>query len=264
MLAETFGNDWMRISLPFPCEIHWCRPRRMEENGNYKVLMLHTEPQESLITPDELRTCYPFFDLIIATDPRYAIFPNCLIRPFGSLWATKLPRRKEFSTSFLFSLGGMRPTRPGYAERIAVFRDLPRATQPMRVFKSRMLAEHEEIVLPLLPEDSKNILFESMFHIAIENAFDSNYFTEKLIDCLATYTVPIYRGCPNIGDHFDTAGMILVPPGMPVIDIVNRLTISDYWQRMKSIQANAERARKYADFQTALRKIIFNASGYAG
>lgn len=262
MLAETFGITWMRVNLPFACEIHWCRPQRMQENGNYKVLMIHTEPAEMVITVEELREVYPFFDLIIAADPRYAIFPNCVIRPFGSLWATKRPAAKEFSVSFLFSLGALRAERPGYAERIELFNSLPQATVPLRVYKSRMFADNDQIGFPLLPDDSKNILFNSMFHIAIENAFEPNYFTEKLVDCLATYTVPVYRGCPNIGDHFNIDGMILAPPGQPVIDIVNRLTAGDYWNRMGAIVENARRCRKYMDFQSALRKTIIQASGY--
>jgi len=262
MLAETFGIEWMRVSLPFPCEIHWCRPQRMEENGNYKVLMIHTEPVESIIPFDELKSVYHFFDLIIASEPQYAIFPNCVIRPFGSLWATKLPSRKEFSVSFLFSLGTYLPTHRGYAARLDLMQSLSRATVPLRVFKGRQFAAQEEIAYPLLPDDRKNTLFDSMFHIAIENSFNTNYFTEKLVDCLATYTVPIYMGCPNIGDFFDTDGMILVPPGASVIDTINRLTVSDYWKRMKSVEENARRSRKYADYQTALRKTIFDASGY--
>lgn len=262
MLAETFGCEWMRISLPFPCEIHWCQPRRMEENGNYKVLMIYTEPVESLISVDDLKSVYHFFDLIIAADPRYGIFPNCIIRPFGSLWATKMPPAKDFSVSFLFSLGALRETRPGYQERIKVVQEMQRATVPLRVFKGRMFATQTQIELPLLPEDSKNSLFNSMFHIAVENSFDTNYFTEKLVDCLMTYTVPIYMGCPNIADYFDTDGMILVPPGGSIIDTVNRLTINDYWSRAAIIAENAKRSRKYADFQVALRKAIMDASGY--
>lgn len=264
MLAETFGIEWMRVSLPFPCEIHWCRPRRMEENGNYKVLMIYTEPTESLISVEELKSVYHHFDLIIASDVRYRVFPNCVLRQFGSVWATKLPARKEFSASFMFSLGALRPGRPGYGERMAFAQALPRATIPLRVYKGCSLAEHEYIEFPLLPDDSKNVLFESMFHVAIENAFDPDYFTEKLVDCLATYTVPIYMGCPNIGDYFDTRGMVLVPPGGSVIDAVNRLTAADYWNRMESIVENARRALKYIDFQTALRRTIIDASGYRG
>lgn len=38
--------------------------------------------------------------------------------------------------------------------------------------------------------------------IAIENSSQKNYFTEKLIDCFMTWTMPIYWGCPNIFELF--------------------------------------------------------------
>ena len=39
------------------------------------------------------------------------------------------------------------------------------------------------------------------FSITIENSKSKNYFTEKILDCFACGTIPIYWGCPNIGDY---------------------------------------------------------------
>ena len=47
------------------------------------------------------------------------------------------------------------------------------------------------------------------YSVVIENVRERNYFTEKLIDALLCGTVPIYWGCPNIGDFFDTTGMMI-------------------------------------------------------
>ena len=49
-----------------------------------------------------------------------------------------------------------------------------------------------------------------LFHVAIENVRQPHYFTEKLLDCFLTNTMPIYWGCPNIGAYFDTSGMIII------------------------------------------------------
>eukprot|EP00620_Florenciella_sp_RCC1587_P021099 CAMPEP_0182561832 /NCGR_PEP_ID=MMETSP1324-20130603/4262_1 /TAXON_ID=236786 /ORGANISM="Florenciella sp., Strain RCC1587" /LENGTH=60 /DNA_ID=CAMNT_0024774579 /DNA_START=220 /DNA_END=399 /DNA_ORIENTATION=+ len=49
-----------------------------------------------------------------------------------------------------------------------------------------------------------------MFHIAIENVKSNGYFTEKLLDCFLTRTVPLYWGCPNIGEYFEVEGMIII------------------------------------------------------
>jgi hypothetical protein len=59
-----------------------------------------------------------------------------------------------------------------------------------------------EIMAHMSPpyEPSKNPYYETaMYSVAIENVSEDNWFTEKLIDCFATDTVPIYWGCPNLG-----------------------------------------------------------------
>jgi len=48
------------------------------------------------------------------------------------------------------------------------------------------------------------------FSLTIENTNKDYYFTEKLLDCFMTGTVPIYWGCPSIGDFFNTDGMIII------------------------------------------------------
>jgi len=49
-----------------------------------------------------------------------------------------------------------------------------------------------------------------LFNISIENSKRNNYFTEKLVDCFVTRTVPIYWGCPNISEFFNSEGMIII------------------------------------------------------
>ena len=50
-------------------------------------------------------------------------------------------------------------------------------------------------------------LGEYCFSVAMENVRENYYFTEKLIDCFLTETIPIYWGCPKIGEIFDVRGM---------------------------------------------------------
>jgi len=47
-----------------------------------------------------------------------------------------------------------------------------------------------------------------MFSVVIENARMNDWFTEKIIDCFACGTIPIYWGTPNIGHYFDPDGII--------------------------------------------------------
>ena len=52
-------------------------------------------------------------------------------------------------------------------------------------------------------------LNDYMFSICIENSYVENYFTEKLIDCFMTGTIPIYCGCNNIFNYFNKNGIII-------------------------------------------------------
>lgn len=51
-------------------------------------------------------------------------------------------------------------------------------------------------------------LSDYMFSVAIENGVYETYFTEKIIDCFLTGTIPIYYGAPDIGDQFNSDGII--------------------------------------------------------
>ena len=51
-------------------------------------------------------------------------------------------------------------------------------------------------------------LCDYMFSIVIENDSYPTYFTEKILDCFATGTVPIYMGAPDISEHYNADGII--------------------------------------------------------
>lgn len=84
------------------------------------------------------------------------------------------------------------------------------------------------------------------FSIAIENGIYDNYFTEKILDCFLTGTIPIYRGPKNIGDFFDVDGIITFETVDELINIVNMLTDNEYQNRIKSIENNFELAKKFS------------------
>ena len=40
------------------------------------------------------------------------------------------------------------------------------------------------------------------YSLCIENSCENNYFSEKFTDCILSWTIPIYFGCPNIDKYF--------------------------------------------------------------
>jgi len=82
-------------------------------------------------------------------------------------------------------------------------------------------------------------LCDYMFSIAIENGFYESYFTEKLFDCFATGTIPVYLGTPDIGKYFNTDGIVCLTEDFKISDLTPEL----YYSKMEAIKDNLERVK---------------------
>ena len=90
-------------------------------------------------------------------------------------------------------------------------------------------------------------LSDYRFSVIIENDRIDDYFTEKLIDCLLTGTIPIYFGTNNIGNYFDTNGMLLIDNAESFENIIPYLTEEYYDSKWEYIVENFNRAQKYVN-----------------
>ena len=106
------------------------------------------------------------------------------------------------------------------------------------------------------PSEEKKKCWNSYFHIAIENSKNKNYFTEKIIDCFLTKTIPIYWGCSNIEEYFNKDGFIKFNSDEELMHILNNLTPCYYHDRKKVIEENYKKALYYADFFYRLNEIL--------
>ncbi|MGZ8157285.1 MAG: glycosyltransferase family 10 domain-containing protein [Methylobacter sp.] len=80
-------------------------------------------------------------------------------------------------------------------------------------------------------------LNEYMFHIVIENASYSSYYTEKITDCFITGVIPVYYGDPSIGSVFNEDGIIWLNDDFDL----NSLTADLYQIKHEAIVDNFER-----------------------
>jgi hypothetical protein len=48
------------------------------------------------------------------------------------------------------------------------------------------------------------------YHLVLENSIIPDYWSEKLGDAFLGYAFPIYYGCPNIDDYFDTDSLAII------------------------------------------------------
>lgn len=83
------------------------------------------------------------------------------------------------------------------------------------------------------------------FSLTVENDGGEDVFTEKLIDCLVTGTIPIYWGTKNISKYFNIDGMILIKNEQDFETILPLLTESYYSSKLEAIKENFQTAQKY-------------------
>jgi hypothetical protein len=83
-------------------------------------------------------------------------------------------------------------------------------------------------------------------------------FTEKLIDCFLTGTIPIYYGCPSISKFFNTDGMLIFDSINELSEIVNMIDTEYYYSKIESIKENFELAKKYTICDNILYEKIKN------
>lgn len=98
----------------------------------------------------------------------------------------------------------------------------------------------------------------AQYSIAMENSKVTNYFSEKLLDCLVTKTIPIYYGCPNIGEYFDASGVFTFTTVQELKSIISSLTQDLYEKKLSVIEKNYNVSMNYSNFWQRLDKEIIS------
>lgn len=87
--------------------------------------------------------------------------------------------------------------------------------------------------------DKSEGLNNYMFSIVIENDKYETYYTEKITDCFATGTIPIYWGSPDIGNYFNKDGIIELTPDFDI----DTLTEDLYNSKLEAVKDNYNRVK---------------------
>jgi hypothetical protein len=90
-------------------------------------------------------------------------------------------------------------------------------------------------------------LTDYRYSIIVENAIEPYWFTEKILNCFATRTVPIYVGHAKMLERFNPDGIIMVRPEDydNIEKIIKQCNEKDYASRMHAIQDNMQRVKSY-------------------
>jgi hypothetical protein len=94
------------------------------------------------------------------------------------------------------------------------------------------------------------------YSIVMENIIRPYYFTEKLLNCFASMTIPIYAGASKIAEFFNPDGILYLSSlNYDAVDkIVKNCNVKDYESRQSAIIDNYNRVQDYLCIEDYLWK----------
>lgn len=220
------------------------------------------EPECILHTNKYYLKHYRKYDMLLTYDQELlSKCPNARLYIYGTTWIPKSiyenidVSRKQAKIS---CLTGWKVLTPAHSYRKLLYENQTHIPFPITWYRSSKGAPLPVYGdNPMVYDDKSVIFLDYQFSIAIENSRHPNYFTEKLIDCLVTKTIPIYYGCPNISKYFDTRGWILLET-TDINEFLYKVSnfIPKYEDYTATIDHNYAEALKYSDVAVNIHRAI--------
>jgi hypothetical protein len=92
-----------------------------------------------------------------------------------------------------------------------------------------------------------------MFSIVFENTVHDKYYTEKITDCFATGTIPVYWGTKKVTEDFNQEGIIFFDDIKGDLEILSK---DLYESKMPAIIENLERVKTLESADNIIYKKI--------
>jgi len=219
------------------------------ENNNLKIFIM-LEPSTYLShVYNYIKLNYKKYDLILTHNSN--ILKRCHNSKkilVGGTWVNQNTNTNK-SNRISFLVGG-KNFLPGHLLRHEIYKNQTKIKNNIiDVFISNDCPYQFNIFNNNMLPGNKNFLFQNYrYHICIENCDDENYFTEKIIDCFQTMTVPIYWGCKNISEFFDIRGMIILNTTNieQMVEIINSIDYENFYtNNIDYIKLNFDKSKQY-------------------
>lgn len=228
-------------------------------NDNKKIIIL-MEPYEYIKNIYEfVRKNYDKYDLIITFDDILLnLTPKAKKYIFGSSWVNSNSNIDLKKNIISFIVGG-KDFLPGHLIRHIICDNKDKIIHNYEFYNSKACAYNKAQNCKILENQKDEMFKEAKYHICIENSIQINYITEKIIDCFNTMTVPIYWGCPNIGDFFNLNGIIILESDdiEYIINKINSINLEEFYNNnLNAIKENFETCKKYLNYNDQIICII--------
>ncbi len=181
-----------------------------------------------------------FFRVFSYDEDFLARIPNGIFLPYGTTWVPGWRDLNIEKTANMSLIASAKRDQPGHKLRHEMVEHVQQRGLDVQVM-GRGYTPFKEKSDGLAP---------FRYSVVIENVRQRNYFSEKLIDAILCETVPIYWGCPNIGDFIDPAGMILCETGDQLRAAIAAASEAEYDRRLAALRAVKPAAAAYEDVET--------------
>ena len=252
---DTSKNIYFAIDSPF-----------LHKGTNQDVMLIgvQAEPDAILHHRQMFIDNHKNFDVILTHDDEILkACPNARQYVWGTTWIPPSVynsidiSRKQPKVS---CITGTKNQTDGHLFRLDLYRNQRLIRTPITWFRS---SKDKPIIRsvsffnnPVLGDSKEPLFLDYQYSVVIENTRQNNYFTEKLMDCLLTKTIPIYYGCPNISNWFDTRGWVILDT--PSVNDFRAKTqyLPPYNVFLPVIEANHERAKQYTSIETNIQRVM--------
>jgi hypothetical protein len=224
-----------------------------------KRLFFAGEPSGYMnLTPEKIQELNQFYKGgIFAWHKKLLHLPQTKPFGMGGSWVVNDDVPKEFGVGGIFS-GKNAPGFRGYEIRKKLIALDGKVKIPGMIYHPGKTWGGKKFDYPYR---GKKDSLKFMFHLAIENCAEQGYFSEKLVDCFVSRSIPIYFGDPSIGDRFESSGIIVLDE-KNMLKQINELTPELYESKKKAVMENQRRAEPYRDFAVnAARHILHYLAG---
>jgi hypothetical protein len=251
-ISNSFSPD---LDLYFENQVDLYIDKLSVTNKSSINILWLCEPDSISNLKKDLKKFANEYDYILTFDDEVlSEYKKSILHLQASTWVKDIDYSpKEFNIS---TIVGNKMQAPGHILRQKVWHKQDKIKTPKNFYVSSFGAPVECFGNPTLEGDSKDCMFYSQFHITIENCAINNYFSEKILDCFISKTVPIYWGCSNIGNFFNQKGIIIFSNINECIENCNNIQEDVYEKMLPYIEENYVKSKSFIDWKKNLTESI--------
>lgn len=221
---------------------------------NPKNILVVNEPNEYFGLHDWAITNRSRFSVILTWSAKILNnCPNAKYMAFGDSWLKPDQYEKEYEKTFhIAHLCGKLKLTYGHMMRHEILFRKNEIKHPVDFYHT--IGNRHDIENARIGKEQ--VFAPAGFGICIENVSNKGWFTEKILDCFLLRTIPIYWGCSDIHDYFDSSGIIKFENVDDAIEKINALTPDFYADRLSVIEKNYELAKNYLNFPQRIHNTL--------